>query len=160
MLGVRKHIDGFRFWNENWVLIAENDIFGVKKRKSPYKKQMGDQLQYFSDIKTGDYVVHAVHGIGRYEGVKTMETQGRHTDYLVIAYAEDGRLYVPVDQVGLLHKYVGNEGAMPRLSKMGGADWQKTRNRAAKAITILAEELLRLYAQRLVEDGHAYEFYI
>lgn len=147
---------GFRFWNENWVLIAENDIFGVKKRKSPYKKQMGDQLQYFSDIKTGDYVVHAVHGIGRYEGVKTMETQGRHTDYLVIAYAEEGRLYVPVDQVGLLHKYVGNEGAMPRLSKMGGADWQKTRNRAAKAITILAEELLRLYARRLVEDGHAY----
>lgn len=147
---------GFRFWNENWVLIAENDIFGVKKRKSPYKKQMGDQLQYFSDIKTGDYVVHAVHGIGRYEGVKTMEEKGKHTDYLVIAYAEDGRLYVPVEQVGLLHKYVGNEGTMPRLSRMGGADWQKTRSRAAKAITILAEELLRLYAQRMVEDGHAY----
>lgn len=147
---------GFRFWNESWVLIAENDIFGLKKRKSPYAKKMGEQVRYFSDIKAGDYVVHAIHGIGRYEGVQNMVQNGIHTDYLTICYADDGRLYVPVDQVGLLHKYVGNEDSTPRLSKMGGEDWKKTKSKAAKAITILAEELLRLYAQRTVAAGHAF----
>lgn len=147
---------GFRFWNEDWVLIAENDIFGVKKRKSLYAKKMGDQLQYFTDIKAGDYVVHAQHGIGRYEGVVNMEQGGGRADYLLIVYAEESRLYVPVDQVGLLHKYVGNEGVAPRLSKMGGGDWLRAKTKAAKAITILAEELLRLYAQRQVEQGHAF----
>lgn len=147
---------GFRFWNENWVFIAENDIFGVKKRKSVYARKMGEQLQYFTDIKAGDYVVHAQHGIGRYEGVVNMEQGGIRADYLLIIYAEDSRLYVPVDQVGLLHKYVGSEGVVPRLSKMGGGDWLKVKTKAAKAITILAEELLRLYARRQVEQGHAF----
>jgi len=148
---------GFRFWNEKWVFIAENDIFGVKKRKSIYAKEMGQQLQYFTDIKAGDYVVHSQHGIGRYEGVVNMEQGGGgRTDYLLIIYAEESRLYVPVDQVGMLHKYVGGEGVVPRLSRMGGGEWQKIKAKAAKAITILAEELLRLYAQRQMEQGHAF----
>lgn len=147
---------GFYFWNENWVLLTENDLFGTKKRKSLYAKNQGAQLQYFTDIKAGDYVVHGIHGIGRYDGVETFENNGKHTDYLVIAYAGEDKLYVPVEQVGLLHKYVGNEGSIPRLSKMGGADWQKVKSRAVKAITILAEELLRLYAQRQMVEGHAF----
>lgn len=147
---------GFRFWNESWLLLTENDIFGMQKRKRLHTKNQGQQLQYFSDIKAGDYVVHKIHGIGRYIGVENVAVDGIHRDYLLLAYAGDDKLYVPVEQVGMLHKYVGSEGTVPRLSKMGGADWKRTTTKAAKAITELAEELLRLYAQRQIVPGHAF----
>ena len=147
---------GFRFWDEEWLLLTENDIFGMQKRKRLHTKNQGQQLQYFSDIKAGDYVVHKVHGIGRYIGVDNVEGDGIHRDYLLLAYAGDDKLYVPVEQVGMLHKYVGSEGSVPRLSKMGGNDWKRTTAKAAKAITELAEELLRLYAQRQIMPGHAF----
>ena len=147
---------GFRFWDTQWLLLTENDIYGMQKRKRMHSKNQGQQLQYFSDIKVGDYVVHKVHGIGRYIGVENVEVGGIHRDYLLLAYAGDDKLYVPVDQVSLLHKYVGSEGAVPRLSKMGGTDWKRTTSKAAKAITELAEELLRLYAQRQIVPGHAF----
>ena len=147
---------GFRFWTEKWILLTENDIFGMQKRKRLHSKHQGQQLQYFSDIKTGDYVVHKVHGIGRYVGVENMEVSGVHRDYLLLQYAGEDKLYVPVEQVSMLHKYVGSEGTVPRLSKMGGTDWKRTTTRAAKAITELAEELLRLYAQRQIVPGHAF----
>lgn len=147
---------GFRFWDEDWLFLTENDIFGMQKRKRLHTKNQGQQLQYFSDIKAGDYVVHKIHGIGRYIGVENVDVDGIHRDYLLIAYAGDDKLYVPVDQVGMLHKYVGNEGGVPRLSKMGGTDWKRTTAKAAKAITELAEELLRLYAQRQITPGHAF----
>ena len=147
---------GFRFWDTNWLLLTENDIFGMQKRKRMHTKNQGQQLQYFSDIKAGDYVVHKIHGIGRYIGVENVTVDGMHRDYLLLAYAGDDKLYVPVDQVSMLHKYVGSEGSVPRLSKMGGTDWKKTTAKAAKAITELAEELLRLYAQRQVIPGYAF----
>lgn len=147
---------GFRFWNENWLLITENDIFGIQKKRRLHTKNSGAQLQYFSEIKAGDYVVHSVHGIGRYIGVENVLVDGTHRDYLLLAYAGDDKLYVPVEQVGLLHKYVGNEGQAPRLSKMGGADWKRVKSKAGAAITELAEELLRLYAQRKIVPGYAF----
>lgn len=147
---------GFRFWNENWLLLTENDIFGMQKKRRLHTKNSGAQLQYFSEIKAGDYVVHSVHGIGRYIGVENVLVDGVHRDYLLLAYAGDDKLYVPVEQVGMLHKYVGNEGQAPRLSKMGGADWKRVQSKARAAITELAEELLRLYAQRKIVPGHAF----
>ena len=147
---------GFRFWSENWVFITENDLFGHQKKKRLHSKHQGQQFQYFSDIKVGDYVVHRIHGIGRYVGVENVLVGGMHRDYLLLHYAGDDKLYVPVEQVSMLHKYIGNDGSVPRLSKMGGKDWKKTTEKAAKAITILAEELLRLYAQRQITPGHAF----
>ena len=85
---------GFRFWNENWLLITESDIFGMQKRRRLHSKNKGAQLQYFSEIKAGDYVVHSVHGIGRYIGVENVEVDGRHRDYLLLQYAGDDKLYV------------------------------------------------------------------
>ena len=154
MFGELDH--GFRFWDEDWLLLTENDIYGMQKRKRLHSKNQGRQLEYFSDIKAGDYVVHKVHGIGRYLGVKNVAVDNVHRDYLMLLYAGDDKLYVPVEQVSMLHKYVGNEGAVPRLSKMGGADWKRTTAKAAKAVTELAEELLRLYAQRQVLPGYAF----
>ena len=122
----------------------------MQKKRRLHTKNSGAQLQYFSEIKAGDYVVHSVHGIGRYIGVENVLVDGVHRDYLLLAYAGDDKLYVPVEQVGMLHKYVGNEGQAPRLSKMGGADWKRVQSKARAAITELAEELLRLYAQRKI----------
>ena len=87
---------GFRFWNENWLLITESNIFGMQKRRRLHSKNKGAQLQYFSEIKAGDYVVHSVHGIGRYIGVENVEVDGHHRDYLLLQYAGDDKLYVPV----------------------------------------------------------------
>ena len=154
--GAGELFNGFRFWNEDWVLLTENDIYGLQRRHRFKSKHKGAQLQYFTDIKGGDYVVHDVHGIGRYIGVENVEVDGLHRDYLLIQYAGTDRLYVPVDQVGLLHKYVGAEGVTPKLSKMGGAEWRRMKSRASTAITALAEELLRLYAQRRITKGFAF----
>ena len=147
---------GFRSWGESWLLLTENDIFGVQKKRRIHHKQSGAKIQFFSEIKAGDYVVHAVHGIGRYVGVETLLVGDVHRDYLLLMYANEDKLYVPVEQVSLLHKYVGNEGQAPRLSKMGGSDWKRITNKAKAAITELASELLRLYAQRKIVTGHAF----
>jgi transcription-repair coupling factor (superfamily II helicase) len=125
----------------------------LQRHRRFHSKHKGGQLHYFTDIKEGDYVVHDIHGIGRYAGVENIVVDGLHRDYLLICYAGNDKLYVPVDQVGLLHKYVGNEGVAPKLSKMGGADWKKMKAKASTAITELAEELLRLYANRKDCEG-------
>lgn len=149
--------NGFYFWDENWMLLTESDIYGMQKRRRIAKRKgQGPALNYFSEIKNGDYVVHAVHGIGRYMGVETIELDGVHRDYLRIQYAGDDKLFVPIDQIGLLHKYIGSEGATPRLSRMGGADWQKATKKAKAAVTLLATELLQLYAKRKITPGHAF----
>jgi len=156
-VGFGELFSGFRFWNEAWVLLTENDIYGLQRRRRRFKsKHKGAQLQYFTDIKGGDYVVHDVHGIGRYIGVENMLVDGLHRDYLLLQYAGSDRLFVPVDQVSLLHKYVGSEGITPKLSKMGGADWKRMKTKASTAITQLAEELIRLYALRKITNGYAY----
>jgi transcription-repair coupling factor (superfamily II helicase) len=85
-----------------------------------------------------------------------MLVDGMHRDYLLLQYAGSDRLFVPVDQVGLLHKYVGSEGVTPKLSKMGGAEWKRMKTKASTAITQLAEELIRLYALRKITNGYAY----
>lgn len=155
-VGFGELFSGFRFWNENWLLLTENDIYGLQRRHRFKSKHKGAQLQYFTDIKGGDYVVHDVHGIGRYIGVENMLVDGLHRDYLLLQYAGNDRLFVPVDQVGMLHKYVGSEGITPKLSKMGGADWKRMKTKASTAITQLAEELIRLYALRKITNGYAY----
>ena len=148
---------GFYFWEAKWLLLTESDIFGMQKRRRLIKhKGQGPSINYFSEIKNGDYVVHDIHGIGRYMGVETIEVDGVHRDYLRIQYAGEDRLFVPIDQISLLHKYIGSEGTAPRLSRMGGADWQRVTKKAKAAVTLLATELLRLYAQRKITPGHSF----
>ena len=114
-------------------------------------------LPDFKDLKPGDYVVHVDHGIGRFEGlVHLTAPDGVPHDFLLICYADEARLYVPVDRMDLVQKYVGADGHPPRLDRLGGTSWLRTKARAAKALRNLAEELLKLYAERKLVSGHAF----
>ena len=147
---------GFELPQARLVVLTELDIFGRQKKKRPPRVGKDQQITYFRDINLGDYVVHVNHGIGKYVDVQTLEVGGVHKDYLHIRYAGDDKLYVPTDQVGLLQKYIGAEGEVPRLSKMGGSDWLKVKTKAKAAVADMAKELIELYAQRQLQVGYAF----
>ncbi|GBC77007.1 Transcription-repair-coupling factor [bacterium HR08] len=114
-------------------------------------------LSDFKDLKPGDYVVHVDHGIGRFEGlVQLTAPDGIMQDFLLIRYADEARLYVPVDRIDLVQKYIGADGHPPRLDRLGGTSWLRTKARAVRAMRDLAEELLKLYAERKLIPGHAF----
>lgn len=148
--------DGFELPYAKVVAVAERDVFGTQKKRLRHRVAKGQEISVFTSLKSGDYVVHEVHGIGRYMGIKTIEMDGVHKDYLEIHYAGKDILYVPTDQLSLLQRYIGNEGDTPKLQKMGGSDWQKIRSKAQKSITDLAEKLVALYAKREVVPGYAF----
>ncbi|KMO87885.1 transcription-repair coupling factor [Megasphaera cerevisiae DSM 20462] len=148
--------NGFEMPYAKLVILSERDIYGMQKHRLQHHTVKGQEINVFTDLKVGDYVVHEVHGIGRYAGIKTIELDGVHKDYLEVHYAGQDILYVPTDQLKLLQRYIGNEGDTPKLHKMGGTDWQKTRSKAQKSITDLAEQLVELYAKREVVKGYAF----
>ena len=148
--------NGFEFPYAKTVVIAEKDIYGTQKKRLRRHTGNGQEINAFTDLHAGDYVVHDTHGIGKYVGIKTIETDGVHKDYLEIHYSGHDVLYVPTDQIQFLQRYIGNEGEAPRLSRMGGADWKKARAKAQKSIDNLAEKLVALYAKREITDGYAF----
>lgn len=148
--------NGFEFPYAKTVVIAEKDIYGTQKKRLRRHAENGQEINAFTDLHAGDYVVHDTHGIGKYIGIKTIETDGVHKDYLEIHYSGHDVLYVPTDQIQFLQRYIGNEGEAPRLSRMGGADWKKARAKAQKSIDNLAEKLVALYAKREITDGYAF----
>ena len=145
--------DGFILPQDNLAVITEKDLFGMVKQRKFAKTDEAAKINYFTDIKLGDFVVHNIHGIGQYVGIDKIEVDGNLKDYIILNYAGTDKLYVPVEQVTNLHKYIGNDGIPPKLSKMGGSDWTRLRNKAKLAITDMAQELLRLYAQREIVQG-------
>ncbi|WP_425061299.1 transcription-repair coupling factor [Sporomusa carbonis] len=147
---------GFELPQARVAVLTEFDIFGRQKKKRRPRVGKDQQITYFRDINIGDYVVHVNHGIGKYVGVETLEVGGVHKDYFNIRYAGDDKLYVPTDQVGLLQKYIGAEGEVPRLSKMGGSDWLKAKSKAKAAVADMAKDLIELYAQRQLQVGYAF----
>ncbi len=148
--------NGFELPYARLVVLSERDIYGMQKRRLRHQAVKGQEINVFTDLKPSDYVVHEAHGIGRYAGIKTIEMDGVHKDYLEIHYAGNDILYVPTDQLTLLQRYIGNEGMTPKLHKMGGTDWQKARKKAQKSITDLAEKLVALYAKREIVAGYAF----
>lgn len=149
--------NGFELPQAKLIVITEKDIMGRQKKRSIFKKsKQGEKIKHFTDINIGDYVVHVTHGIGKYLGVKTITINNVHRDYLQIKYGGDDKLFVPTDQVQLLQKYIGSEGDVPKLSNMDGIAWNKSKNRAKKAVEKIAKELLKLYAAR--KDGKGYAF--
>lgn len=147
---------GIEMVHERLILLAENDIFHVKKKRRPRKIQMSnaERLQSYSQLETGDYVVHLNHGIGRFTGIETIEVAGVHKDYLTIIYADQASIHVPIDQIDLVQKYVSSEGKEPKLNKMGGTSWAKTKQKVSSKIEDIADELIELYAAREAERGY------
>jgi transcription-repair coupling factor (superfamily II helicase) len=143
-------------WRElGLVLLPDTQVF--RKRPPRADARLGRALQSFADLRTGDHVVHEDHGIGRLLGFETKEVASVTRDYLLLAFRGDDRLYVPHEQIGKVSRYVGADGAVPALSKLGGKAWQLLKTRARASVRELAGELLQLYAQRQQAPGVAYD---
>ncbi|MCF0154809.1 MAG: transcription-repair coupling factor, partial [Veillonella sp.] len=126
--------DGFELPHSHLIVVTEGNIYGTQKKKLRRKQEKGKEINYFTDLAIGDYVVHSTHGIGKYIGLKTIEVEGNHKDYIEIAYAGTDRLFLPANHLDQLQKYIGNEGDVPRIHKMGGSDWRKVKAKAQKSI--------------------------
>ncbi len=144
-------------WRElNLVLLPDTQLFR-KRAARPEAARIGRALQSFADLRTGDYVVHEDHGIGKLLGFETKSVAGVTRDYLLLAFRGDDRLYVPHEQIGKVSRYIGADASAPALSKLGGKAWQNLKTRARTAVRELAGELLALYAQRQQAPGEAYD---
>ncbi len=149
---------GFEFPALGIVVLGDGELTGSRRltRKRHEARDDARRLLSYEELEPGDYVVHVHHGIGRYLGIKTLEVDGAQKDYLFLKYAKDDRLYVPVDQIELIQKYVGVDGKEPKLSKLGGSEWSKVKRRVKESVREMAEELLRLYATRERIQGHSF----
>ena len=149
---------GFEYPDGKFVLVSDREIYGRSKRRIQARssKKKRKKLDPFTDLKVGDYVVHENHGIGKYLGIKTLEVNGQKRDYLYIKYSGTDKLYVPTDQMDLIQPYIGMDGKEPRLSKLGGAEWQKTKNKVRQSIKKLAFDLVKLYAARETAVGYCF----
>ncbi|MFZ3578491.1 transcription-repair coupling factor [Virgibacillus sp. DJP39] len=140
------------------VLITENELF-KKKTKRVRKRQKisnAERIKSYQELKIGDYVVHANHGIGKYIGIETLEVSDMHKDYMLIRYASDDKLFVPIDQIDLVQKFVGSEGKEPKLYKLGGSEWAKVKSKVQSSVEDIADDLIKLYAEREAKKGFAF----
>ena len=149
---------GIELLDEGLVVITEKELYDQvpAKKKAYVKYKNAKVLQRFDELNVGDYIVHDTHGIGQYLGIKTLEVQGVHRDYLYISYRGNDTLYVPVEQFKLIRKYTSAHGKIPKVNKLGSTDWQKTKQRIKNKVDDLADELIALYSKRLVQKGFAF----
>jgi transcription-repair coupling factor (superfamily II helicase) len=146
---------GFRLPDERFAVITEEEIFGQRVRRRP-RKDVRALLSSLAELKEGDYVVHADHGIGRYHGLQHLRMGPTEGDFLHLEYAGGDKLYLPVERIEKVQKYVGGEGQTPRLDKMGGGAWEKAKLKARAAVEELARDLLKIYARREMSEGFSY----
>ncbi|MBW6411142.1 transcription-repair coupling factor [Clostridium weizhouense] len=152
-------LKGFEYPEYKICVISDKEVFGEAKRrlKNRNKKKKGiSKIKSFNELKPGDYVVHVNHGIGVYKGIKQIEVAGHKRDYLDIVYDKGDKLYVPVEQLDLIQKYIGSEGKNPKVTKLGGNEWQKAKAKVKKSINDIAEDLIKLYATRATLKGHKF----
>ncbi|MFC0216124.1 transcription-repair coupling factor [Paenibacillus chartarius] len=150
---------GFELPSVHLVVITEGEMFTQKQRKArkvDKKIENAERIKNYQELKVGDYVVHVNHGIGKYVGIGTLEVGGIHKDYLHIVYAGGDKLSVPIEQIDLIQKYVGSEDKEPKIYKLGGADWNRAKSKARSAVKDIADDLIKLYAQRQSTPGYAF----
>ena len=139
-----------------FTVIAESDIFGKAKKKKKRKIYEGRKIQNFSELKPGDYVVHENHGLGIYQGIEKIEVDKITKDYMKIAYAKGGNLYIPATQLDLIQKYASADAKKPKLNRLGSQEWVKTKKRVRGAVKVIAKDLVELYAVRQNQEGYVY----
>ena len=148
---------GFQLPALGLVVLTEEELFGARRRRLRRPLfQRGAAIASFMDLAPGDLVVHEAHGVGRYHGLRTMSADGRAADFLLLEYAEGGRLYLPVERLDLISKYMGAPEGAARLDRLGGGAWQRVKESVRAALRQMAEELLRLYATRSVAERTAF----
>ncbi len=148
---------GFEYPSIGFVVVSDKEVFGQDRKPGKVSgKHKGSKINIFTELNVGDYVVHEAHGIGQYVSIEKLVVEGVKRDYLKIRYQDTGFLYIPTNQMDLIQKYVGSEGKSPKLSKLGGTDWLKTKNRVKESLKELAGELVKLYAQRQAAKGFAF----
>jgi transcription-repair coupling factor (superfamily II helicase) len=149
---------GFELSIQKIAVITEEELFNkrVKKSTSRQKLSNAERIKSYSELKVGDYVVHVNHGIGKYLGIETLVINGIHKDYLHIRYQGSDKLYVPVEQIDLVQKYVGSEGKEPKIYKLGGSDWKKVKKKVQSSVEDIADDLIKLYAEREAAVGYAF----
>ena len=146
---------GFEYPENKTAVITQAKAASSKRKKKKHKK--GEEIRSLSDITKGDLVVHSLHGIGRFAGIRKLELEGVTKDYITIQYAGKDVLYVPVTQLDMVSKYIGpRDDAGVRLNKLSSAEWQKTRNNVKRAVKDMAQELIALYAKREQSKGFAF----
>lgn len=154
---IEKEIDkGFIYLD--YIVISDKDLFNTSNRVKKYKTNFkyASKIKNISNLEVGDFVVHNVNGIGIYNGIKTLSLGELVKDYLEVLYAGKDKLYIPVEKIDLLSKYSGNEGATPKISKLGGNEWRKVKDRVKSKIHDIADKLLRLYAEREMQKGFSF----
>jgi transcription-repair coupling factor (superfamily II helicase) len=157
---------GFRNPLEGWVILTEEEIFGERRRLPEGKvrtsiasaswQKREPALSSFRELREDDFVVHIDYGIGHYRGLKHLKIWGVSNDYLLLEYQEGDKLYLPVDRLNLIQRYIGGDGKAPRLDKLGGHSWQRAKKRAKAAVSEMVKELLDLYATRQVFEGFTF----
>lgn len=150
---------GFELPLNKLVVITEGEVFTAKQRKARKVQQTmnnAERIKNYMELKPGDYVVHVNHGIGKYLGIETKEILGIHKDYLHIQYAAGDSLFVPIDQIDHVQKYVASEEAQPKIYSLGGSEWKRVKNKVKSSVKDIAEDLIKLYASREQAVGHAF----
>jgi transcription-repair coupling factor (superfamily II helicase) len=154
---------GFRNHGEGWVILTEEEIFGERKRlpegrvrtsfTSASWQRGSPTVSSYRELREDDFIVHIDYGVGRYKGLMHLKIWGVSNDYLLLEYQDGDKLYLPVDRLNLIQRYIGGGGKSPRLDRLGSNSWQRAKKRAKAAVTEMVKELLDLYAARQVFEG-------
>lgn len=148
---------GFEFPGEKFFLITYGQTAYTPEKKNRKKQKNGQEIYSLSELTVGDYVVHSVHGIGVFGGIRKIDTHGITKDYIKIDYAKGDVLYVPVTQLDMVAKYIGpRENSSVKLSRLGSQDWQKAKARVKTSVKDIAKELIALYSARMKAKGYAF----
>ena len=140
------------------LLLTDRELFNKRQKDVPtnrkrHYKEKAEYIENINDIQEGEYVVHSIHGVGIYKGLSKQEIDGQLKDYLTIEYASKDKLHIPAEQINMLCRYRGSGQIKPKLSRMGGSDWENTKTKVKKEVETIAYDLLRLYARRKMQTG-------
>lgn len=149
---------GFELGAARITVVTEAEVFTQKQRRArrAVKLDHAEKIKDYQELKPGDYVVHVNHGIGRYCGIETLDVGGLHKDYLLVQYAGNDKLYVPIEQINQVQKYLGSEEKNPKVYSLGGNEWSKVKNKVRSSVEDMASDLIQLYAKRQAAKGYAF----
>src|SRR5262249_51172236 len=149
---------GVRLPGDGLALVTETELFGERRQgRSTRRERPGDVFTNLAALAPDDYVVHVDHGVAIYRGLRHMQVADTEGDYLHLEYAGGDRLYLPVDRINLVQRYVSGDGAAPALDKLGGTSWERVKAKTRESVLAMAHELLRIYAAREAHGRPGYQ---